>query len=132
MEKSNISIDLGSNRNFGFVFTLFFGMIAGYGYFTQGIIWWWAVIASILMLLISLVYPSILEKPKQFWSKFGLLLGSVIAPIVMALVYITTVVPIGLIMQWTGKDLLNLRVDKNAKSYWIKRESSPQSMKNQF
>jgi len=60
------------------------------------------------------------------------LLGSIIAPIVMALVYFLTVLPIGLIMRLLGKDLLRQEIDKNAKSYWIERRESMGSMKNQF
>ena len=61
-----------------------------------------------------------------------MLLGSIVAPIVMALVYFITVLPIGLIMRLLGKDLLKLKLDKSAKSYWIERREPIGSMKNQF
>ena len=70
--------------------------------------------------------------PNLLWHRFGLLLGGIIAPIVMALVYITTVVPIGLIARLLGKDILHLEGDEKAESYWIDRTSPPQPMKNQF
>jgi len=74
----------------------------------------------------------VLELPNKLWFKFGMLLGSIIAPVVMALVYFITVVPTGLIMRLLGKDLLKQKLDKNAKSYWIKRSEPIGSMKNQF
>jgi hypothetical protein len=59
-------------------------------------------------------------------------LGAVVAPVVMALVYFSTVVPIGLIMRLMGKDLLRQKLDKNTKSYWIERNEPMGSMKDQF
>ena len=70
--------------------------------------------------------------PNKLWLKFGLLLGSIVAPIVMSFVYFVTVVPTGLIMRLLGKDLLTQKLDKNAKSYWIERSEPMGSMKNQF
>ena len=60
------------------------------------------------------------------------MLGSIIAPIVMAFVYIVTVLPIGLIMRLLGIDLLRQKLDKDTKSYWIERDEPIGSMKNQF
>jgi len=83
-------------------------------------------------LLLAFVAPKVLTRPNRLWFKFGILLGSVIAPVVMTLVYFATVLPIGLIMRLLGKDLLKQKLDKNAKSYWIERKEPMGSMKNQF
>ena len=63
--------------------------------------------------------------------KFGYLLGAIIAPIVMALIFYV-VTPTGILMKIVGKDLLNLKKKKNKKTYWIKKEKLKSSMKNQF
>jgi len=76
--------------------------------------------------------PQVLSLPNKLWFMFGTLLGSIVAPIVMALVYFITVLPIGLIMRLLGKDLLKQKLDKNAKSYWIERDEPIGPMKNQF
>ena len=76
--------------------------------------------------------PRVLILPNKIWFKFGMLLGSIIAPIVMALVYFITVLPTGFIMHLLGKDLLKQKLDKSAKSYWIERTEPIGSMKNQF
>ena len=74
----------------------------------------------------------VLALPSKLWFMFGLLIGSIVAPIVITLVYFVTVVPTGLIMRVLGKDLLKHRIDKDAKSYWIERKEPMGSMKNQF
>ena len=66
------------------------------------------------------------------WFKLGMLLGAVIAPLVMALVYFSTVVPLGVIMRLMGKDLLRQKMDSDASTYWITRDQPVGSMKDQF
>jgi uncharacterized membrane protein len=83
-------------------------------------------------LFVALVRPSLFAKPNYWWFKFGMLLGSIIAPIMMGLVYVTTIVPLGYITRAIGKDMLNLQIEKSAKTYWTKRETPLQSMKNQY
>ena len=82
--------------------------------------------------MLAFAAPKTLILPNKLWFKFGMLLGSFVAPIVMALVYFATVLPTGLIMRLLGKDLLKKRLDKNAKTYWIERSEPMGSMKNQF
>ena len=64
-------------------------------------------------------------------SIFGELLGKIISPIVLAVIFFTVVTPIGIIMKILKKDLLNLKYNKN-KSYWIKKNGPKSKMKNQF
>jgi hypothetical protein len=71
----------------------------------------------------------------RLWLKFGLLLYKIVNPIVLGLLFFATIAPIGLIMRLTGKDFLRLKLDREAKSYWIERAPpgpSPQSMRNQY
>ena len=60
-----------------------------------------------------------------------MLLGKVVSPIVMGLVFFVVVTPTGLIMRLLKKDLLNLK-KKNSNTYWIKRDQTKTDMKNQF
>jgi hypothetical protein len=107
-------------------------MVALYPLINSGGLRIWALSVSIIFLFIAYVIPKILNLPNKLWFKFGILLGSIIAPIVMALVYFATVLPTGLIMRLLGKDLLKQKLDKNSKSYWIERKEPMGSMKNQF
>ena len=129
---SHMSTEQSSPKSFGIVFSIVFLIVALYPKTNSEDIHLWAVIVSAIFLLLAFVAPQILELPNKLWFKFGLLLGSIIAPIVMVLVYFLTVLPTGLIMRFLGKDLLNQKLDKNAKSYWIKRSEPIGSMKNQF
>jgi len=124
--------EINSEKSFGVVFSIVFLIIALYPITNSEDIHLWAIIISAVFLLLAFVAPQVLELPNKLWFKFGMLLGSIIAPVVMALVYFITVVPTGLIMRLLGKDLLKQKLDKNAKSYWIKRSEPIGSMKNQF
>jgi hypothetical protein len=64
------------------------------------------------------------------WIKFGILLGKIISPIVMGLVFFFVVTPIGILVRILKKDVMGLK--RGASSYWINREDKLQSMKKQF
>ena len=68
----------------------------------------------------------------KLWVKFGMILGSIVAPIIMGVVFFLVVTPIGLVMRIMGKDLLNKKYDKKKKTYWINRYKNMGSMKKQF
>jgi len=129
---SRITINQGSEKSFGIVFSIVFLIVALYPLIDSEGLRIWALIISTIFLLLAFIAPNTLSLPNKLWFKFGILLGSIIALIVMAFVYFLTVLPIGLIMRLLGKDLLKQKLDKNAKSYWIERSEPMGSMKNQF
>jgi hypothetical protein len=122
----------GSEKSFGITFSIVFLVIALYLLINSQALYLWAFIISTVFLMLALIAPKTLIIPNLLWFKFGMLLGSIIAPIVMSLIYFFTVLPTGLIMRLLGKDLLRLKIDKNTNSYWIMRNESMGSMKNQF
>jgi hypothetical protein len=75
--------------------------------------------------------PKILNPLNKIWFKFGILLAKIVSPLVMLFIFFVVVTPIGLIMKISGKNLLNLK-KKNKKTYWIIKDNSNSSMKNQF
>ena len=129
---SHVPTEQSSEKSFGVVFSIVFLIIALYPLITSEGLRIWALVVSIIFFLLAFLAPKILVLPNKLWFKFGLLLGSIVAPIVMAFVYFVTVLPTGLIMRLLGKDLLKQKLDKNAKSYWVKRSEPMGSMKNQF
>ena len=131
-KSSHIAIEQSSEKSFGIVFSIVFLIVALYPLINSEGLRIWALVASIIFFLLAFLAPKILVLPNKLWFKFGLLLGSIVAPIVMAFVYFVTVLPTGLIMRLLGKDLLKQKLDKNAKSYWIERKEPMGSMKNQF
>ena len=91
----------------------------------------WSFIISILFLILGILNSKILSPIKRVWIRFGELLGKIISPIVLAVVFFIVVTPIGLFMKILRKDLLNIKFTKD-KSYWIKRDKDLGPMKNQF
>ena len=131
--KSHFDIKTGSEKNFGIVFSVFFIIIALYPLLNNGPIRYWAIITSFILFVISFLFPKILILPNLLWLKFGLVLGKIVSPLIMFLIFFTTVTPIAIIMRFfLKKDLLNQKVNKSAKNYWIKRKSYISNMKNQF
>jgi hypothetical protein len=129
---SHIPTKQSSPKSFGIVFSVVFLVVSLYPLINSEGIRLWALSISAIFLLLAFLSPQVLDLPNKLWFKFGILLGSIIAPIVMALVYFLTVLPTGLVMRLLGKDLLRQKLDKNAKSYWIERSEPMGSMKNQF
>jgi len=124
-------IKLPSNRNFGLVFFIVFMVIALWPLLNQSEIRYWSLFISLIFLLLGIMNSKLLTPLNKIWFKFGLLLGSIISPIIMGIVYFLIVTPTGFIMRVIGKDVLNLK--KNAKnSYWLEKNNKNNNMKNQF
>ena len=129
---SHVSTEQSSEKSFGIVFSIVFLIVALYPLINSEGLHVWAIVTSIIFFFIAFIAPNVLVFPNKLWFKLGLLIGSIIAPIVMGFVYFVTVLPTGLIMRLLGKELLKQKLDKNAKSYWIERKEPMGSMKNQF
>ena len=124
-------IKIGSNRSFGIVFFVVFLIIAIYPLTHSGDVRLWSVIISIIFLVLGLLNSKILTPLNKLWFKFGILLGRIVSPVIMGVIFFLVVTPIGLIMRIIGKDLLNLKFNKE-KSYWIEKNGPKSKMKNQF
>ncbi len=123
---------ISSNKSFGILFFVVFSLISLWPLiFSSGELRIWPIPFAIIFLVLGLMNSKFLNPLKLLWIKFGELLGKVIAPIVMALVYFIVLTPIGLIMRIFGKDFLSLKFS-NQKSYWMKRQKDLGSMKRQF
>jgi large-conductance mechanosensitive channel len=99
--------------------------------FKDGNVRVWAVVVAITFLILGLLNSSVLSPLNKIWFKFGVLLGNLISPIIMGLVFFIVVTTTSFIMKVFGKDLLNLKKN-NKKSYWIKKSSIKSKMNNQF
>ena len=110
-----------NNKSFGILFFLVFLLIAIWPVINSEPIRIWSIIISILFLILGITNSKILTPLKRGWIKLGEILGKVVAPIIMGFIYFIIITPIGILMRLFGKDLLNIKFNKN-KSYWIKRE----------
>ena len=122
---------MSSNRSFGIIFFIVFLLISVWPILKGLEIRVWALIISLIFLLLGLINSNFLTPLNKTWIKFGILLGKIIAPLVMGLIFFLIVTPIGLLLRIFGKDVLNLKFSK-ANSYWLKREKYIQTMKKQF
>ena len=124
-------IKIGSNRSFGIVFFIVFFLIAIYPLLNNENIKIWSLIVSLIFLTLGLINSKLLSPLNILWFKFGLLLGKVLSPVVMGIIFFLVVTPIGIFMRILGKDLLNLKLNKN-KTYWLNKSGPKSKMKNQF
>ena len=124
-------IKVGSNRSFGIVFFIVFLLIATYPLLKGNDIRIWSLLISSGFLILGLINSKILSPLNKLWFKFGLILGKIISPLIMGVIFFFVVTPIGVVMRILKKDLLNLKYNKK-ETYWIEKTGPKSKMKNQF
>ena len=125
------NIKVGSNRSFGLVFFVVFFLIATYPLLSKGEVRLWSLFISIIFLILGILNSKILSPLNKIWFKFGIFLGKIVSPLIMGLIFFVVVTPIGILMRFLNKDLLNLKFNKNS-TYWIEKNGPKSKMKNQF
>ena len=129
MNKSSIRI--GSNRSFGIVFFILFLVIALYPIIGDQEIRIWSLLTSLIFLILGLMNSKFLTPLNKLWYRFGILLGNIISPIVMGIVFFMIITQTSIILKIFSKDILNLKKN-NSKSYWINVQNKDSKMKDQF
>ncbi len=124
-------VKIGSNKSFGIVFFIVFFIISIYPLLSHNEIRLWSLIISLIFLILGLLNSKLLTPLNKIWFKFGILLGKIISPLVMGLIFFFVVTPIGILMRILKKDLLNLKFNKKT-TYWIEKNDPKSKMKNQF
>lgn len=133
MMHSNFKVKKPSNKFFGYTMSVILLIICAYAYVFHNNFLIILIVCSIFMMLISFFKPSYLGILNNLWFRIGILLGLIVSPIVMFLIYLITFFPIGFILRIFNKDLLLIKKNNSAKSYWIKYiNDGNKSMKNQF
>jgi len=125
-----MNIKKKNNITFGILFFIFFLIIGLYPLISGGTIRIWSITLSLVFLIITIIKPNLFTSLNKLWIKFGILIGKIISPIVMGLIFFFVVTPIGILMKILKKDVMGLK--RGASSYWITREDKVQSMKKQF
>ncbi|MGH8570378.1 MAG: SxtJ family membrane protein, partial [Gammaproteobacteria bacterium] len=128
-------VEGSSDRAFGLVFGGVFVVIACWPLFDGEPPRWWAFGVAAVLAMIAALRPALLAVPNRLWIKLGLLLGRVVSPIALGVLFYGVVAPLGVVMRLTGTDPLRLKLDPSADSYWIPREPPgppPDSLRNQF
>ena len=124
-------LKLPSNRIFGFFFGIVF-LILGVFFFEKKIISYFFLFLSIVFIFLGFLNSEKLKLFNFLWIKLGLTLGAIIAPIAIGFVYYFLISPISLLMRLVGQDPLKIKNKKKVKSYWIKRSSKINTMKEPF
>lgn len=128
-------VEGSSDRSFGFVIGAFFLVVACWPLISGDGIRRWALGVGAVFFLFAAFWPAGLAPLNRQWIRLGVLMGRVVSPIALAVVYLLTIVPIGWVLRRMGKDALRLRWDSNAQTYWIARQPPgppPSTMKRQF
>lgn len=127
-------IEQSSNRIFGFFFTFLSAVVSAYFYYASSIAWAYVFAAVALMfLLISLIKRDALLSLNKLWKQFGHLLGIIVNPIVLGVIFFGMFTPIAMLMRLSGRDELKLKLIRKA-SHWTSRNEviKSETFKNQF
>ena len=124
-------IKIGSNRSFGVVFFIVFFLISIYPLFKNGSVYYWSLFLSLAFLILGLLNSKLLYPLNFIWFKFGILLGRVVSPIIMGVIFFLVVTPTSILLKIFGKDVLKLKYN-NSKTYWLDKNEPKSKMKNQF
>ena len=127
MKKKSIN----SNKSFGILFFVVFSLYGIWPILNSNEIRYWSLLMGIIFLILGLLNSKLLTPFHNLWLKFGTLLGRIVSPIVMFLVYFVFITPLAVIIRLFGKDLLRKKFNKSP-SYWIKRGKNIGTMKKQF
>ena len=120
-----------SEKSFGILFSIIFFLIAIWFFLEDGKFIFWALALSFIFLFVAFLKKELLKPLNIAWIKLGEILGKIIAPLVMTLIFFFILTPLSFIIRIFGKDLLKLKFSKD-NSYWIKREKNITTMDKQF
>ena len=121
---------LPSNKSFGILFSSVFGSISIYAYINNNLIM--AVILAVftsILIFITMISPKVLVTANRLWMNFGLLLGRLISPIVIGVIFFILITPVAILLRLTGRDILKIK--RPLKTNWVGRQHSVPS-KNSF
>ena len=121
--------NMNSNKSFGYVFSIFL-IVFAYLYFQTNKFFFIFLILSIILFALGFFNSKLLSPLNKTWIKFGVLLGKIISPIVIGLIFFCVVTPIGIMLRLFKKDVLRLKL-KNYNSLWINKDNKSK-MKDQF
>lgn len=126
-------MNLPSNKSFGITFGCVFLIVALYLFkiHQNFIISLIIGLFSIIFFILGFLNSKLLHFLNLIWFRFGIILGKLVSPIVLSLIYFFVITPTGIIMRILRKDLLSLKFN-NKNTYWTNKNSSKSKMKNQF
>jgi len=130
--KDNTKISFSSDKSFGLLFSIVFLILGVLPLYFQNSVNFIFIFASLFFLLVSFLAPNLFKYPNLMWIKLGLLLGKVISPIIMAIIYLSIFFPFNLFFRIFRYDLLSLKKTGKDKTYWKVRVHKINSMHRMY
>ena len=113
-------------RKFGLVIAIALGVVGSFVYYKSGSFnvpqWLWGI--GLLFLILGFILPSVLRPIYKIWMLFAFFIGGIVSRVILTVLFYVVLTPIGLVMRIFGKDILNKTLDKNQRSYWVKKDLS--------
>ena len=119
-------------RNFGLTFTVVFTLLAALALYHRSAWGWLWIAAAAIVLSLTYLAPRALEPANELWLRFGNLLHKIVSPVILVLLYVLSIIPVGLAMKLFGRDPLSRSIDRSSTSYWVDRRNRSHSLKDQF
>ena len=132
LTRSREKLKIGSEKNFGIVFSIFFFLLTIYLYFFHGYFNIYTITISFLFFIISFSIPLLFKYPNIIWFYFGIILGKIVVPIFLLLTYFIIITPMGFLVRLFKRNYIDKKIDNNLSSYWIKRNTKLGSFDDQF
>ena len=125
-------IKKNQNRSLGLLFFFVFLTLSLWPLTKKGEINLYLILIAVIFLVLGLLNSRILSPLNKAWMKLGEMIGRIIAPIVMLIVYFLILTPLSLLVRLLGKDLIRMKYNNQIESYWIKRKKHLGAMDKQF
>jgi hypothetical protein len=116
------TVPLPSNRSFGWTFSGIFLAAGVYGLWRGGAVLSWLLVAAVVMAAVTVTREAWLTPLNRAWMRLGLLLGRVVNPLVLGVIFFGVFTPVGLVMRMFGRDAMVRRFEPELETYWLKRD----------
>lgn len=126
---------LPSNRSFGTLFVVVFAAVGAWSAWRSSASYPWWLAAALATLLVTLAAPALLTPFNRAWMALGDLMGRIVSPVVLGILFFGVIAPFGIVRRLTGWDPMRRKFDPSAATYWIERSPpgpSGDSLPNQF
>ncbi len=126
-------IQLPSNKKFGYFFSIVFALISAYLFIKNNIWAYFFSFATVSFLLTTILKADLLLPLNKIWMRFGFLLGMIVSPVVLGIIFFGLFTPIALLMRLVGRDELKLKLE-NKSSQWTLKDNTYKggSFRSQF
>ena len=121
-EIKNIKGDKSDWKKFGITMGIILSIIGCYLLWKKNNYYEYSFFPAAAFFITGLIFPSVLKPVYKVWMSLSVVMGFIMTRVIMVIIFYLIVTPLGLIASLTGKEFLDMKIDKNAKSYWIVKE----------